>query len=245
MGGYNSGRWGWHRTRKTTNDAISLDIRELAREHALRPGHYSYAWSRGGRRFASVGLTIDSAEPDAVILEYAVSVGGGPSRSVRDVVPIARTACTYGGSRHWFVCPGCHRRRAVLYAPGVYFRCRECEDLAYGSTRDTPGERARAKANRLKRRLGDPNPGPFWVPLDKPKGMHWTTYSRLVREIIAREGDVEREFDLALARLTTQFDRIKDQNARYFDDDPVPEPEPRGEVFESFCNATIGDVPHP
>jgi len=41
----------------------------------------------------------------------------------------------YGGARRWFVCPGCHRRCAKLYAPNRRspFACRRCWNLGYWS----------------------------------------------------------------------------------------------------------------
>ena len=39
--------------------------------------------------------------------------------------------CHLGGQRHWFACPRCSKRVAVLYAPGRYFACRQCGGLSY------------------------------------------------------------------------------------------------------------------
>ncbi len=242
MGGYSSGGWWWRSKRGSTSGVISLDVRWIARKGYLKPGMYWLSWSRGDTTTGRITLIVDPAHPDAVILDYKTQRGNEPWRDVREVVPLVYTACTYGGERPWFLCKGCRTRRAVLYSPAGLFRCRECCDLAYESTRESEGDRARRKAERLKRRLGDDGRERFWVPPDKPKGMHWRTYSRLVDEIAACEDAVDRELDLGLMRILARWDR----RAGAGDDDAAdaaPEPGPRGEVFESFCDATIDAEP--
>lgn len=68
-----------------------------------------------------------------------------------------------------------HCRVAVLYGGTGIFACRHCNRLAYRRQRKY---NAYGPANKLRARLG-------WVPgiaheEDKPKGMHWKTYQRLL-----------------------------------------------------------------
>ena len=99
---------------------------------------------------------------------------------MQEPVPLSWMACTFGGERPWFVCPGagCDRRVAVLYGPGKHFLCRHCYDLVYESQQDDAMYRALHKAQAIRERLGgsanmmEPFP-------EKPKGMHWKTYERL------------------------------------------------------------------
>lgn len=180
MGGFGSTRWGWHRTRETTDPLLRLDVRILARQGALTPGTWSTtSWTCRGE---PSGRIDHRAEAGALILDYRTK---GPAdadwQPTRERIPLEHTPCRYGGSRPWFLCPGCSRRRAVLFSVGGRFRCRACHDLAYSSTRETPSNRALRRADTLRRKLRG-RPGMHrWSP--KPKGMHWRTYSRLMSEI--------------------------------------------------------------
>jgi hypothetical protein len=55
--------------------------------------------------------------------------------SYAQVVRFDSTACNFGNSRLWILCPGCKRRVRILYLPsrGVHFLCRLCHDLTYES----------------------------------------------------------------------------------------------------------------
>ena len=66
---------------------------------------------------------------------------------------------------------------------GRWFLSRRAYRLGYASQRVTPEERLRMRARKLRRRLGD-HDGCIVSPVpDKPKGMWWSTYDRLVDEI--------------------------------------------------------------
>lgn len=116
MGGIGSGR---KRLRPTTEEALALDVRVLARGGTLAPGFPVLAWTKGPRTW-QVGAR---AGDDALVLEYGAGEGGG-RRAVREPVPILRTPCRLGGTRPWFACPGCGRRVALLYGHRGAFRCR-------------------------------------------------------------------------------------------------------------------------
>ena len=47
------------------------------------------------------------------------------------VICFAKTACTFGGFRHWFRCPDCDRRCASLYRKKHHFTCRICHRFKY------------------------------------------------------------------------------------------------------------------
>ena len=47
------------------------------------------------------------------------------------VINFAKTACTFGGFRFWFVCPDCNRRCASLYKRKNHFTCRVCHRFKY------------------------------------------------------------------------------------------------------------------
>lgn len=179
MGGFGSGR---QSSRRTTSDLRQLDVRRLARDGLLRPGSsFSWQWSRHGEVVASIGVT---AEADRVWLDYRHRQPGDEWRPLRYPVHLERLPQPFGGERVWFRCPGagCGRRVALLYMAGSgVFACRTCCRLAYQSQRETPGDRATRRADKIRDRLGwqagilNGNGG-------KPKWMRWPTYARLVAQ---------------------------------------------------------------
>jgi hypothetical protein len=88
-----------------------------------------------------------------------------------------------GGERVWFACPviHCGRRVAKLYG-GKVFACRQCQQLAYPSQRETPFERYNRRAEKIMERLGWSNEDDQYLK-GKPKGMHWQTYHRLLADL--------------------------------------------------------------
>lgn len=69
--------------------------------------------------------------------------------------------------------PGCGRPVGDLYPNGVYFRCRKCCGLGYQSQLESRKARASAKAARIRQRLCG----------ERPKGMQWRTYQRLLEQL--------------------------------------------------------------
>jgi hypothetical protein len=127
---------------------------------------------------------IGDEKPEQVILTYRHWSGpGGEWEDVKEPVPLAWTACNFGGERPWFICPGagCARRVAVLYGPGRYFLCRHCYDLVYESQREDEMTRALRRAQAIRERLGGSTNMMEPFP-EKPKGMHHETYWRLREE---------------------------------------------------------------
>jgi hypothetical protein len=183
MGGVGSGNWYRFDKKITTGECHGVDVRYLHREDLLKPGNwFSLRWSRAGRQTGSIrGAVEGNARPERLILLYCQrNAPGGEWQDVRESVPLAWTACNFGGERPWFICPrmGCGRRVAILYGPGKYFLCRHCYDLVYESQRENRMYRALHKAQAIRERLGgsanmmEPFP-------ERPKGMHWRTYERL------------------------------------------------------------------
>ena len=133
MGRYGSGRWGATVTRASTEGLLRLDVRALVREALLEPGKSAtVTWIDG----ASITTHVTPNDPDRISLRYFTVTGKGSwSSPIQQDVFLTRTRCTFGGTRVWFVCPGCGARCAVLYALRGLFRCRACHNLAYASTR--------------------------------------------------------------------------------------------------------------
>ena len=158
----------------------SLDVRDLHRRGVLKPGlDYGWQWTRNGRVVAGVGIT---TEQDRLILSYRHTPNDGEPVAHRYPVSLARTPCTYGGSRPWFLCPDCGRRVALLYL-GRHgrFACRHCLRLNYKCQRESDHDRLIRRAEAIRRRLGWP-PGIANKQTGKPSRMFWRTYWRLVSE---------------------------------------------------------------
>ncbi len=178
------------RTGKATTDCyLQMDSRQWQRKGWFRPGLcFVSEWSQDGKVIASVNVR---TEPGRIALTYHNRGNDGLWQKMEYPVSITWTPCHYGGARAWFICPaqGCGRRVAILYV-GRVFVCRDCYQLAYGSQRNKPIQRAIAKAQKIRRRLGGderlfaPFPG-------KPKGMHWSTYERLRRQEEAASATLE------------------------------------------------------
>ena len=181
MGGPGSGNRWHHGAKSTTDDYHSLDVRFLAREGMLRPGHRGgVSWRRAGETSASIGVR---AEEGRVILAYRHRSGGDDDWTDEQYpVRIVRTPCQLGGSRPWFICPavGCGRRVAILYG-GSIFACRHCHGLAYASSREDGSDRLARRADRLRERLGWA-PGILNAEGEKPKWMRWRTFERLTEQ---------------------------------------------------------------
>ena len=132
MGGHGSSRWGMTVTRTTTEGLPRLDVRALAWAGALEPvTTATVTWGQD----VSVSTEVPAAGADVVIVRYRARRVHSHWLDLEEVVPISRSACTVGGTRVWWTCPGCGNRRAVLYGFRARFACRVCHRLAYASTR--------------------------------------------------------------------------------------------------------------
>ena len=115
-------------------------------------------------------------------------------------VLIDSSPCHLGGGRRWLVCSECHKKRVALYIAGQKLACRSCLGLRYASQHENRRERARRRFKAIQSRLG-------WIPGNdpsnglKPKGMHWMTFARLVKEYSALSSCIHG----SLMALTERF----------------------------------------
>ena len=132
----------------------------------------TWRWLKNGQEVASIGIRVGSHD---MVLSYRWNSSG---EAVEQRVQMETSPCHLGGRRHWFTCPRCSKRVAVLYAPGRYFACRRCGGLGYTTQKEGAGDRAATKADKIRKRLGWED-GILNGGGCKPKGMHWKTYYRL------------------------------------------------------------------
>ena len=171
MGGWNGGRN--NRGAARCEQRYRVELASLRRREALAPGRRCViSWSCGGEPSGSVGF---HAFQDHAELRYVCQ-----GETVNQRIPYRYTATNFGGRRLRFACPRCNRPCDVLYG-GRRFFCRSCQMLTYSSQYGAEWERARDRAERIRRKLG----GPTFADDDtedfppKPKGMRWRTYERL------------------------------------------------------------------
>jgi hypothetical protein len=182
MGGIGSGRRLRPEAKVTTSSYLALDVRAWQRDGVLVPGiTFQTTWPING---ASIGVRAAASQ---VILNYRHQIAGAEWSDYEYAVRLDRTTCTYGGTRAWFICPAmdCGRRVAILYlGPVGTFACRRCLKLVYASQRKDANVRAAWRAEKIRvARLGWP-PGVFsLLGWQKPKGMHWRTFSWLKMEV--------------------------------------------------------------
>lgn len=178
MGGIRSGERSDSRSR--TSSYHEFDVRRWQRSGVLL----------AGKSFADRYWKIDvSPYPDVSDTPYYAIVSSQPG--VEFVLRLDWTRCNYGGMRAWFRCPSrnCGRRVAILYSTGVGFACRHCLGLAYDSQQECTRRRRFSRARAIRMKLGgspslaDPFPA-------KPKGMHWSTYYRLLRKGLSCEEQI-------------------------------------------------------
>lgn len=180
MGGVGSGRhfhWG---SKDKVTDMLRLDVRKLAREGGLSPGHrYQWLWQLSGGQTADITI---QAEVDSLQLIYIYGSRHLAAEALDYSISLERTHCHFGGLRTWFRCPKryCGKRVAILYG-GRIFACRDCHKLTYPVQNENLADRLSRRAEKVRARLGEYHDG-LSRNFGKPKGMHWRTYDRLLSE---------------------------------------------------------------
>lgn len=183
MGGPGSGRILRFNTKPTVERQTYLDIRWMKRQNGLIPGTSgTLTWSSNGNSRGAVNFEVAES---CLILKYRYKEQSGVWEEVEQIIFFDQTPCNYGGHRKWFLCSRCERRVEILcglQGPDKYFLCRDCHNLTYASCNTHPRKRLFSKANKLKRKIGV-EPGIMDFIPEKPKGMHHSTFYRIVREI--------------------------------------------------------------
>lgn len=178
MGGFGSGQsWRWD-AKDVTEDHLSIDIRQWHKKGLFEPSKtFIWRWFFWGDVIASISVLVEAHE---VIIGYRKKISYCATEQSVCVLDIDRTNCAYGGTRPWFLCPNkkCRRRVAIMYYLDV-FACRHCHVLRYSSQREKELDKYARKAENIRCQLG------WWGGIfdgdgEKPKGMHWVTYNRLL-----------------------------------------------------------------
>jgi hypothetical protein len=201
MGGIGSGRH-WPNKKVLTTDCRKLDVLELNRAGALRPGAIgNMSWTD-----MEEGHVSFSCEPDSLHLSYHGHFFTDDTVQDRHSIPLVWSDCRYGSKRPYFRCTGhkCSNMVEHLYSHGEAFLCRFCLNLAYPCQNESKGDRAARRANKVRVKLG----GSIGVLTPFPvqsKGMHDTTYKRLRSKGVV---DGDKAFKYAYNRLGGDVDDL-------------------------------------
>ena len=131
-------------------------------------------------------------------------------------IELSQKRNNYGGAQCFFVCPACGQRVRYLYLTGAGFSCRRCSRLNYRSSQSTKtdsmffynkGMELASRHLHLDRRH---QPDAFifseWEP-DRPRGMHFTTFTKYRQRLQKYQTQhAEREL-LELAKILQIFER--------------------------------------
>jgi hypothetical protein len=205
MGGFGSGDYDRPLAKETTVEFPQIDCRVWSREGKLNvKGPQEYFISEALPFGTFLRVHVDGYRLDLCFRQW---INNEPFDWGHCSVRTVFTWCHYGGRRVWFRCPmpGCGRRVAVLYLARAEIACRKCLDLRYQTQRQRSKHRAIDKARRIRSRLdGSLNllsPSP-----ERPKGMHFNTYLRLLGELSNAEARVFSEIaNSPLMRLGPRF----------------------------------------
>lgn len=181
MGGYGSGR---PVERLMFEDGFPLDLGKLIREGLIRPGSWrsSLIWRqvRTGEEVASASYfaTMDETARNGLLqLSYQISQRG-EQHDIIEPIPLEALPQPFGGLMWYFRCPVTKRRcrKLHLLPGGQRFAARQAWRASYLSQRQPPHDRALSQAFKIRERLG--NSSGIGIPVERPHGMHRTTYDR-------------------------------------------------------------------
>lgn len=180
-----------------TTSRMRLDIRTM-QDDTLAPWTHHHQWKNG----TTAVLRFKRREKKATI---ELSVPGKEMHQT--AVELDTTPQHFGGSRAWWKCPCCHARVGVLYWSWRW-QCRKCAELVHPSTRQSESSLAYGRVNRVRRKLGW-NGGLLSPMAGRMKGMHRTTYARLLKELSQASVAAVGAGDANIDRLSKRIKRIR------------------------------------
>ncbi|MES2189139.1 MAG: hypothetical protein V4454_03390 [Pseudomonadota bacterium] len=170
---------------------LRVEIGRWHRGGYLHAGRsFTWSWHRGDEPTGNIGVLVHGA--NSLALQYMVG-SDDQRRDGSQTIWLAYTACNYGKSRPWFVCPVCQRRAGVLYMRAGRFACRHCQRVAYSSQSSDTLDRLWRKQAKIEARLGK-----CW---SRPNGMRLRTFHDLRQKIFLLEERRENALAVFAAKL--------------------------------------------
>jgi hypothetical protein len=189
----------------TTDNYQSLRTRDLSRFMLDHCGSTIVDVRHAGRVVTSIDVTIRPAE---LLLDYSTNDG----HKIVDSIPLEYSPCHFGGRRPWFICPSCRKRKTVLYC-ARYFRCATCLNLTYSSLHERKSERPLNRLLRRRWKLGGDRALSEPFP-EKPKGMRWEKYFKLLEDEISSLGPALDLCHAAMSRSVKLAIRRSDERSK-------------------------------
>jgi hypothetical protein len=194
----------------TTEEAKKIDIRELQRRQSLYCGNTSELSWYNARTKEQIGCIGFEVKPDCLVFNYRAKHQHSQHwQQYQVIAPLTYTPCNYGNSRVWFKCPRCSKRVAILYI-NAQIACRTCQRLNYASQQQTKGMfQDKDRMEKIRKKLNWPiYQDMFLWQRIKPKGMHYTTFYRLVKEHDYYEMSYLSSFGATIPSLFTKLNDI-------------------------------------
>lgn len=219
--GYGAG--GHNRKRVTVEACARLDVAMLKRAGLFdSAGLGMHYWSYTNNQQSGCIIMAFAVAPNVVTLAIVPKGQEPPIKDgVLDVtklthlqrVRVSHTDCNYGKSRAWLHCPTCGRRVFRLFyydhtfsgdTQVHYLACRHCYGLTYQQRRSRGFDRYQDRAAKIKSKLirrgaREIEGMPWYIPPNKPKGMHWRTYEGLMKKFERASEQADEMFCIALA----------------------------------------------
>ena len=159
---HGAGRPGW---KAKVESLLVIDARDWSARGLLSAGNaFGWRWQQNGEQIFSVNVQVSDTSSIAICTDG----------NIRQTIRLMYTPCNYGGKRVWFSCPHCGDGMAKLYWACGQWYCRKSLNLAYASASMGKLDRIHRRLARLQSKLGE--------GLEKPKGMHWETYDRIIQQ---------------------------------------------------------------
>lgn len=222
MGGIGSGRDRYART-PTVEECRHLNADRIKEFTEYSSARGTIRWGDEDDPDATISISAegdaghgDTPRPARLRLKYTVTNTRTDETREHDYpIPVEYTECNFGGYRPWFRCPKCRDRRGKLYLPPgrEVFRCRECYDLGYRSSRTSGDDlkqaelryrRAFAKADKENRR---PHPNSTSLPYfpERPKGMHHDTFEELLEDVEDAHEEWDEQMQERMRELLSRY----------------------------------------
>jgi hypothetical protein len=162
---------------------MRLSIGLLAEGSLLAPhATSSWMWSTGGGLHVGSMYVRVLESGGALDVAVAISSPEGHATGFRTRVDLRFSVAGFGGTRRWFLCSGCSRKRSFLYVNQRQddLACGGCLGVAYRVQSLTAMDRMWCKLDKIERKLSSGTSR--WDERTKPRGMHQRTFKRLSSE---------------------------------------------------------------
>lgn len=178
----------------------AMDSRVMKKQGIFENGTGSYSWWDADTKEIRSSLDY-SYQDQQLTLSYRCN-----GEYFCYVIHIEQTACNYGGTRSWFICPSpqCRKRVAKLYlSKSHYYLCRYCNNANYAIQQMSDKNKPLHHMYKMRNKLGwNHNHVTYLKRITKPLNMHHKTFKAMV----AKHDEYEREVIKGYQAFFARFD---------------------------------------